>query len=219
MYIRDFMQTEVITISSNTLVPEAEKTMHKHNIRRLPVVDQGSLVGLVTQKDLIKLKPSPLSFVSKWETNYVIGNTLVKDIMVKAKDLVTVAPDTTLEDAVALGLQSRVGALLVVDKTNKEKLEGIITLTDLHRLAVQLLGFGRERIELRIVDCPPGECQREILSIILSNDVHIKSLFRINVPTTGNEDVVIQLDNGAVFSIVDEIRAKGYEAEVRVIEK
>jgi acetoin utilization protein AcuB len=61
MRIRDVMTTNPLTVESETPVFEARKIMKKHNFRRLPVVDNGKLVGIVTQKDLEEAAPPPTS--------------------------------------------------------------------------------------------------------------------------------------------------------------
>jgi len=215
MYIHEYMQTKVITVSSNALVPEAEKLMQEHNIRRLPVVDHGKLKGLVTQKDLLKLKPSPASYSSKFDATYIVANILVKDMMVKANDLITITPDTTIEDAINLGQEHQVGVLLVVDKEDGEKLVSIITITDLFKLMVQAFGFGKKGARLHFFDCPGGHCQEEILHLIFSDGVHIKSLVQVNVLETGREDTIIQLDTDDATEIIEQVTARGYSVEAR----
>ena len=73
MYIREYMHTNVITVSPDTMLPYAEKIMKDHNIRRLPVVDKGKLAGLVTQKDIVEAKPSRATSLSRWELNYLLS--------------------------------------------------------------------------------------------------------------------------------------------------
>jgi len=214
MYIREYMQTKVISISSNTLVPNVEKIMNDHNVRRLPVVDHGKLKGLVTQRDLLKFMPSPTSYSNKWEADYIIGNTLVRDIMVKARDLITVTPDTTIEDAVFLGQGNHVGTLPVIDKHIREKLIGIITMTALVKLVMQLFGYGNDGAQLHIFNCPRGWRQRNVFFIILLNNIPIQSMFQFTVPATGEEDTIIHLGTNNVTNLVDQLRARGYTVEV-----
>ncbi|MBW1855141.1 MAG: CBS domain-containing protein, partial [Deltaproteobacteria bacterium] len=209
---------KVITISSNAFVSDAEKIMLDHNIRRLPVVDHGHLLGLVTQKDLIKLQPSTLSYTGAFETKYIIGNTLMKDVMVKTKNLTTVTPDTTIEAAVHLGQKHQVGVLPVVDKYDKKKLVGIITVTDLFNLAVQWMGFETEGIWLHISDYPNEKCQKDVISILLSENICIQSLARVITPATGEEGIMIKLDTYDATEIVDQLRTWGYAVKMRPFE-
>ena len=215
MFIREYMQTKVVSISSMALVPDAEKIMQNHDIRRLPVIDHGRLKGLVTEKELIRLKPSSVSYVSHWETKYVIGNMLVKDVMVKAKDLIIVNPDTTVEEAVFLGQQHQVGVLPVVDQKDRDKLVGIVTMTDLFKITMQALGFGKKGVRLHIFNCREAWHQRDAINVILSHKVNIHSLFHITVPATARQDLIISLDTIDAVDIIDELRAKGFTVETR----
>ena len=71
MRIRDIMTRNVITVSPDTLIVEAEKLMKENNVRRLPVVEEGELVGIVTKYDLLEASPSPATSLSLYELNYL----------------------------------------------------------------------------------------------------------------------------------------------------
>ena len=72
MRIRDMMKRNPITVDSETLVLDAQKIMDQNNIRRLPVVDRGKLVGIVTHHDLLEAAPSPATSLSVHELNYLL---------------------------------------------------------------------------------------------------------------------------------------------------
>jgi acetoin utilization protein AcuB len=102
MYVRDIMTTKVITIPSKTHVIEAKRIMQAKNIRRLPVVDGGKLVGLVTQYALEKAVPVKGTYDSIWDLSYSllsVYRTPVAQIM--RRDVVTARPDMTVEEAPA----------------------------------------------------------------------------------------------------------------------
>jgi CBS domain-containing protein len=56
---RDVMRTRVITISETTTIADAARLFHKHQIKRLPVLRDGRLVGIITRSDLLKVLASP----------------------------------------------------------------------------------------------------------------------------------------------------------------
>ncbi|MCJ7514412.1 MAG: CBS domain-containing protein, partial [Dehalococcoidia bacterium] len=93
MRIRDIMTWDVVTVSSDTPIMEARKIMNAHNVRRLPVVDKGKLIGMISRDGITRASPSPATSLSVWEINYLVAKMTVKDIM--SKTLVTVTPDTT----------------------------------------------------------------------------------------------------------------------------
>jgi acetoin utilization protein AcuB len=80
MYIKDIMTMNVVTIPSNTSIADAKRIMDAHKIRRLPVVDRGKLVGLVTGRRLEQYTPSKSTSLSVWEVSYMLAKQTVKDI-------------------------------------------------------------------------------------------------------------------------------------------
>src|SRR4030042_6861188 len=97
MRIRDMMTRNPMTVDSETLVMDAQKIMKENNVRRLPVVDKGKLLGIVTKHDILEASPSPATSLSIHELNYLLSKMKVKEIM--KKDLITLTPDMPFEEA------------------------------------------------------------------------------------------------------------------------
>ena len=132
--VRDWMTSPVITITSETSVPDACELIRKHNIRRLPVVDKkGRLIGIVTRGDLRGAQPSEATSLSIWELNYLLSKLKIKQIM--TKDPITIRSDATIRYAAKLMNDFKVSGLPVLDKD--DKLVGIITESDIFRLVVK----------------------------------------------------------------------------------
>ena len=212
MYVKEYMSTNVITCTPDTLVLDAQKLMDMHNIRRLPVVDKGKLIGIVTQDRIREVSPSPATSLTVWELNYLIAKMKIKDVMVK--NTVTIGPDATVEEAAALGQKHRIGALPVVDKG---KLVGIITTTDLFRIMTEAFGFGRTYARLHLFDCPSGQPLDDALELIRKNGAKVKSVFSITVPGSGRPDTIIHLegDEGKAAKIQEALNAKGCKLDLR----
>ena len=104
MKIKYWMTKEPITVTPNTLAIEAQKIMKENKIRRLPVVEKGKLVGIVTFRNLMEAAPSSATSLSIYELNYLIMKMKVKDLM--KKNVVTVSPEDTVVDAISLGMQA-----------------------------------------------------------------------------------------------------------------
>lgn len=130
--IRDWMTAEPITASPTMTLPEALQVMARHNIRRLPVVEKGKLVGIVTRGDLRGAQPSRATSLSIFELHYLVGRITLDQIM--TRDPLTVEDDTTVQDAARLMLQRKISGLPVV---HQGKLVGIITESDIFRLVVR----------------------------------------------------------------------------------
>lgn len=145
MLVKDKMNRQVITIEPQTTVPDALALMEEKRIRRLPVVEQDRLVGIVTLLDLVRASPSPATSLSIWELNYLLAKLPVKDVM--AKKLYTVKMDTPIDEAAALLRENRIGGLPVVDNA---KIVGIITETDIFTAFMEMLGVSRGGLRLTL---------------------------------------------------------------------
>jgi acetoin utilization protein AcuB len=129
--VKDWMTPDPITICPETTLPEANRLMKECGIRRLPVVDNGRLVGIITLGDVREASPSTATSLSIYELNYLISRLTVGKIM--TQDPITITPDTSIEAAARLMLEHKIGSLPVVDGT---RVVGIITESDIFRLLV-----------------------------------------------------------------------------------
>ena len=213
MYVEEYMNTNVITVSSDTLIHDAEKIMREHKIRRLPVVDKGKLVGVITRDKLREVAPSPLTPLALWELDYLLAKMKVKDAM--EKEPFTITPDTTVEQAVSEAQKRGIGTLLVVDKDKPDKLLGIATTTDLYKLTTEILGFGQPGVRLHVFEpSKVGSCQ-EVVGIINKRGVRILSMFHVTPPGVGKEDCIFHLGTEDASQIIEELKNKGYRAQIR----
>jgi len=213
MYIREYMKSPVITVTPDTLLDDALRTMHQHHIRRLPVVDNGKLVGLVTRYRLKEAMPSSPIPLSIWGIHYQLSKMKVRDVMIT--DVITVTPDTTVEEASALGNEHKIGTLPVVD--NKGNLVGIITGTDLYHLLTQVLGFGQKGVRLHILGLGGTKDirQHQIMEILSKHQADVLSAFSVLLAGAQQEDFIIHLDTKKVGAIVENIKKLGPKVEAR----
>lgn len=125
MLVKDIMKTNVTTLDTDAKLSFAEELMYLGRIRHLPIVKQGILVGIISQRDLFKA--SLTSIITTWKENRkFLDSIAVKEIMVK--DVVTVSPDCTIEDAAQILIEKKIGCLPVVE--DDMKLVGLTTETD-----------------------------------------------------------------------------------------
>ena len=131
--VRDWMSSPPITIDIDAALPEACEILRKYKIRRLPVMKEGQLVGIVTRGDLRGAQPSEATTLSIWELNYLLAKLKIKEIM--TPDPITIRDDATISDAAQLMIDYKVSGLPVVDKDGN--LVGMITESDIFRLVVK----------------------------------------------------------------------------------
>jgi len=139
MFVGKSMTTKVVTIDKKADIFEAHKKMTEYNIRHLPVVEEDNfLIGIVTDRDIRSALPYDLfkrdDYAKEQEK---ISEIRIKDIM--TKDPFTISPSNTIEDALLLVQEKRVGAFPVVDE--KGKLKGILSVRDLIRTFINVLGI------------------------------------------------------------------------------
>jgi acetoin utilization protein AcuB len=172
MLVKNRMTPSPATVGSAASIAEALRLVREHRMRHLPVVDDGELVGIVSDRDLRLAMPSPLG-AERPEFVALVERTPVEAIM--ARDVITVGPTDTLEDAAERMRRSRVGSLPVVDAAGA--LVGILTETDiLHAFAeVFTAGGASSRLEIAIPD-RPGELARAMRVIGEECRLNIASL-------------------------------------------
>ena len=151
MLVREWMTKDPQTVSATTLVMEAMQRLREGGFRRLPVVREQRLVGIVTDRDLKEATPSKATTLSIYELNYLLSKLLVKDVMVAS--VITVGPDDPIERAALLMEEHRVSGLPVIEDG---RLTGILTITDLLRAFVAFLGLreGGVRVTVDLPDAP-----------------------------------------------------------------
>ena len=137
MLVKDYMTRHPIMIPPSMAAAEAQKIMSENKVRHLPVVGDGKRpLGLVTRQSL-RIPPAELGSLNVWEITRFLSELKVKDIMVPARELSTIGPDATLEEAAQVMADNRYGCLPVVEE---DVVVGIITETDLLLQLADLLG-------------------------------------------------------------------------------
>ncbi|NUN47421.1 MAG: CBS domain-containing protein [Candidatus Brocadiae bacterium] len=132
MYVREWMSAPVLTIQSRVPAAVALEFMEKHNIRRLPVVESGALVGIVTRSDLNTL-------FGKRKADRHLQKKSVEEVMTPGPW--TVSPDDTFESAALLMLRHKISGLPVV---SSNKVVGILTESDVFRAFAAILGLAEQ---------------------------------------------------------------------------
>jgi acetoin utilization protein AcuB len=123
--VGEWMTKNPITIEQDASVIEAIHLLKEKNIRRLPVMRKGRLVGLVTEKMLYGYMPAKATSLDQWELHYLLSRTPVKSAMNPKPH--TVAPSTPIADVAKLLKDRKLNGVLVLDK---DDLVGLLTTTN-----------------------------------------------------------------------------------------
>lgn len=147
MLVRDYMTRSVITILPTASVEDAFHIMHEKRIRHLPVQDyDGTLLGMVSERDLLLVSPSPTAVITLHETLYELAQVRILSIM--QENPVVVAPDAPLEEAARRMVEHKIDALPVVEN---DALVGIITEADIFRIFLEVLDAPLPAVRLSMI--------------------------------------------------------------------
>lgn len=135
MLVKERMSKPVISVSPDVPILEALNLMQREHIRRMPVIREGKMVGIVSDKDLLNAAPSDATTLSVWEMNYLVSKIKVGDVM--SRQVRTVEEDTPIEEAARIMADNKIGGLPVV---RGGKVVGLITETDLFKILLEFMG-------------------------------------------------------------------------------
>lgn len=124
--VSDWMTKNPITIDASATVIEAIHLLKERDIRRLPVMKDGKLAGIVTERMLLSYSPGKSTAMDAWEVHYLLAKTPVTAAMNPKPH--TVGPDTELADAAQLIHDRKLNGITVVDASGR--LVGLLTTTN-----------------------------------------------------------------------------------------
>lgn len=206
MFVINRMTKNPMTVTADTKVDEVAHLIKKHNFRRLPVVDDGKLVGFLSDSDLMRVAPSSATILSRYEINSLLAKICVRDIM--KKDVVSVNVDATIEEAALIMYKNKIGGMPVV--SNMGAVVGVITETDIFKTFVDVMGLadGKTRITLEVTD--KIGVVKDIAEIFGQAGVSIDSLITCKKEDNKYE-IVIRGDITNIDDIKAKLEAKGYK--------
>jgi len=164
LLVENWMNPNVITVDADDSMLDATKLLKEHNIRHLPVLEKGKLVGVITDRDLKRAAPSDATALEAHELLYLIANIKVREIM--TRNPITVPYNFTIEEAAELLLQARISGMPVVNKDGD--VIGTITQTDLFKVLISLTGVGKKGVQFAfLLEDRPGSI-KDVADVIRS---------------------------------------------------
>ncbi len=205
MLVRDWMKKDVITIDAHASVIDAVHLLKEKGIRRLPVLKNGKLVGIVTDRDLKDFTPSKATTLDIYELRYLLSKASVEEAM--TPDPITVPTDLPIENVAAIMHDKKISGLPVMDENGD--LAGIITETDVFELLVSLSGVRQGGIRV----CMPIEDKsgsaKAVADIIRKYGGKIEAiLINYEKVAPGYRDLIIRFKGGDTQAILKEIKEK-----------
>jgi acetoin utilization protein AcuB len=194
MQVKNQMIRKVQTIPPGTSILRAIEIMHEKSIRHLPVVEDGKLVGLVTEGDL--RQASLLSLVDK---------VSIEDVMIRKP--VTISPEASIEEAARLIYRRKIGGLPVV---SGKKLVGILTIVDLLGAFIQLLGILKTSFRVDVVLGRKPLAFEEVSAVFRKNKAEIVSVGMSSHKDRGKRVYYFRVGKCPLKAITAELKKKGY---------
>ena len=204
MLVEDLMQRQVITVMPCTPLPEALRLSRTRGVRHLPVLEEGKLVGIISDRDLKRATASPATALERHELVYLLEKVSVAEIMTRS--VITVVPELPVEEAARLMVKEKIGALPVIAEG---RLVGIVTETDMLDLFVRAMGAGEPSSRLDVV-LPEGSASlAEVVHAIEGAEASISSI--VTLPgRTGRREVVVRVRTINPGPAIKRLEARGF---------
>jgi len=161
MKVGEWMVKDLVTVAKGQTIQDCVDLMKEHSIRHLPVVENGRLVGLVTESDIRQVFLASL-----------IEELRIQDVMIA--DPITVTPDTEIEDAAKIIHYNKIGGLPVVDE--RDRLRGIITVGDIMAAFIELMGILKSSSRIDVILGEDPEAFERVSGLIRSRGGEIVSV-------------------------------------------
>ncbi len=175
MQVQNWMTSEVISVEQDTSIIKVSQILRENNIRHLPVISGGSLVGMITDDDVKAATPSMGATLTANELYHLLAETKAKDIM---KSTPTIRPDQTMELAALKMLEHKVTGIPVV--TEEGELLGIITQGDVFRVLIAITGIYQGGIQFAFNLEDRGGSIKEVADVIREFQGHIVSILSMS---------------------------------------
>ena len=202
MFVGERMTFPVVMVAPDMPIQDALQLMKRERIRRAPVVKNGELVGIVSDKDLLYASPSPATSLSIWELNYLLSKVTVDQVM--TEKVITVTEETTVEEAARIMADNKIGGMPAV---RGKAVVGIITETDIFRLMLELMGAREQAVRVTALVSDRLEELVDLANAIAGANGKIIALGTFDKDEDHRELVVkiSGLEKDKVLTLVDQI--------------
>lgn len=184
MLVEEIMIQRVYTVAPTDTVRMGLVLIQQYEIRHIPVVEDGHLVGIVSDRDLRDVCPSTLGCEEKSE----IWNTPIAKIM--KREVITAHPLDFIDEAAYTMYSARISCLPIV---SNGELVGIITATDLLSTLVELMGVHNPTTRVEIESPNPVEDLQMVTKILAQYTCHIDSLMVMPDTPTKKQRIILRI--------------------------
>lgn len=206
MFAKNWMLPAHVSISSDALATEALLLIREHNLKILPVVDDGKLRGVLHRRDLSEAALCVSGSGDLCEMNYFCNKLKVKDLMVRMP--VTVSKDDTVEKILIKGKELMMSSFPVMDN---DQVVGVVSDREIFITLFKLLEAGEDRTRITLSDVTLEKgTLAEILRIVEENHTTARAIFTVPEGKSGKVRVVLRAESDHPYAVKTALEAKGY---------
>ncbi len=190
MLVKEWMAKDPIVIDEHTSIMKATQIMKEHGIRRIPVVRDGRLIGIISDRDIKEAAPSKATSLDVHELYYLLSEIKVKDIM--TPDPITLRENDSVEKAAVIMLENRISGIPVAD--DDYHVIGVITQTDVFKVMISITGAYQSPIQIAFeMEDRPGSLNK-LLNLLRAQGGRVVSVLTSheNMPE-GKREVYVRL--------------------------
>ncbi len=208
MLVKDWMSTKVVTVNANDSMQHAINLLMENDISMMPVLEDGQLAGVVTDRDLKRASPSDAVMLDIQRILYLLSKLEVGAIM--SRYPVTLFMDHTVEEAAEILLKNKISGAPVVDASGKIK--GVITKNDMFKAMMSLSGLSHRGVQFGFVlEDRPGSI-KEVTDVIRRHGARLVSILSsYELAAEGYRNVYIRafnIDREKLISLKEELKQK-----------
>ncbi len=207
MIVSNWMKPDPVTVSSDTSVVEAQRLISEHNLRILPVVDEGRLRGVLTRKNVNEAANCVARTQNIYEVNYFVDRLKVKDLMNRM--LKTVEDNVTVEQVMLRGNRESVSTFPVM---KEDRVVGLVSEVEIFEAMIEILGAEENLhgVTLEPVEIDAGLFSR-IATVAEEAGARMEAMFTIRVADTTKKKVVLRFDAEDLNKVIDSLKTAGFK--------
>jgi len=203
MLVRDIMQSHPVSATLETRLPDIVRVLQRRGFRHLPVVHEGRLVGLISDRD-VKQSMTSVSLATEGRARDLLLDTLTAG-QIMTRRVITIGPSGRVEEAARLMATARISALPVTDG---DRLVGIVTETDILRLFVRSLGVLEASSRIDVIVANEEASLTDLMRVVESTGIRISSVMTLE--TTGQREMVLRLATLDPTPAIEALGAAGH---------
>src|SRR5262245_2108005 len=203
MLIRDIMQSHPVSATLEARLPDLVRALQRRGFRHLPVLHEGRLVGLISDRDL-KQSMTSVSLATEGRARDLLLDGLTAG-QIMTRRVTTISPISGVEEAARLMARERISALPV---TEGDRLLGIVTETDILSLFVRSLGVLEPSSRLDVIVTDREASLTEVMRAVEGTRIRISSVMTLEAP--GHREVMLRVATLDPTPAIEALRAAGY---------